>query len=233
MGMIGQTWTFQNGFGAINTFDIQSAPPNAGCRDGDSLVVHMTKATKDTYWQIGAEQAELWFVLNHSPDGSWRSTASLVNMPLGSLFSGPMIISADVIDTQSGMPLPYMIAPPDTSTPDHFVNETRSLATGDPGLSYVCNIPADQPLLGPNDGEYWRTDFYLAQVVTPLYTGPAIVSDQYEGVCGHERWFFAPGLGIVEIESLNDGGQIKGNPVCAEFTQAQFWDPRYTIKRTN
>lgn len=232
MGMIGQTWTFQNGFGATNTFEIQAAPPNAGCRDGNNLVMHMTKTTANTYWQFGADHAENWFVLNQNTDGSWRSTASLVNMPLGSLFSGPLVFSSDVIDNQVGMPMPYMIAPPDTSTPDHFINETRSASTGVPGLSFVCNISPDQPLTGPTGGQYWRTDFYLAQAVTPVYSGPAIVSDQFEGICGHERWYFAPGLGIVEIESLNDGGEIRSNPVCSEFTQAMFWDPRYTIKRT-
>jgi hypothetical protein len=232
MGMIGQTWTYINGNGAINTFEIQAVPDGTACRSGNNLAIHMTKTTANTYWQLGAAQAEIWFVLHQNDDGSWRSTASLINMPLGSLFSGPMVLSSDVIDNQPGMPRPYMIAPLDTATGQHFIYETRSSATGVSGLSYTCNVPDGTPLTGPSDGEYWRTDFYIESVSTPMYTGPAIVSDQFEGVCGHEKWYFAPNLGIVEIQSLNDGGEIKNNSsVCNQYTQHQFDSPTYYIKR--
>ena len=131
------------------------------------------------------------------------------------------------------MALPYMISPPDTSTADHFVNETKVSALNTSGLTDDCDIPADQPLNDPNSGEYFRTDFYLANVDTPAYSGPTVVSDQFEDVCGHERWYFAPGLGIVQIDSINDGGEIKGNPVCTQFFQHQFSNPAHTIKRVN
>lgn len=233
MGMIGQTWTFQNALGMTNTFTIESAPPVAACRDGNNLVIHMTKTDKDTYWLLGADQAEILFLLHQNPDGSWRSTASLINEPLGSTFNGPLVATYDVIDNQPGMPMPYMIAPPDTATGDNFINETRATSIGGDSLTFSCEIPAGFPLTGPNDGGYFRTDFYLAQVRTPLYSGAAIVSDQYEGACGHERWYFAPGLGIVEIESLNDGGETKLNPICGSFSQHQFSNPEHTIKRVS
>lgn len=231
MGMIGETWTFQNGNGAINTFEIQAVPANAGCRDGNNLAIHMTKTVTNTYWQMGAPAAEVFTLLHQNPDGSWRATANLINMPQGSLFSGPMVVTSDIIDNRPEMPLPYMIAPMDTSTGQHFIFETRSSGTGAQGLSYVCNIPDGTPLAGPMDGEYWRTDFYIENVSTPLYSGPAIVSDQFEGVCGHEKWYFAPNLGIVEIKPLNDGGEIKMNPVCVNYTTYQFDNPLYYIKR--
>jgi hypothetical protein len=231
MGMIGQTWTFQNALGMTNTFTIEAAPSPAACRGGNNLVIHMTKTDKNTYWLLGADQAEILFLLHQNPDGSWRSTASLVNTPLGSTFGGPAVSSSDVIDNRPGMPMPYMIAPPDTSTGNDLIYESRSAAFGVNGLTYDCTIPPDFPLTGPQDGRYFRTDFYLAEVSTPIYSGPAIVSDQFEGDCGHERWYFAPNLGIVEIESLNDGGVIKRNQACALFSQQPFSNPDHTIKR--
>jgi hypothetical protein len=232
MGMIGQTWIFENSLGMMNTFAIESAPSPAACRDGNNLVIHMTKGDKDTYWLMGADKAEIQFLLHQNPDGSWRSTASLINEPLGSTFNGPMVVTYDVVDNQPGMPLPYMIAPRTTSTGDRFVNETRAVVFGTPDIiTYDCGIPSGFPLTGPQDGEYFRTDFYLAAVDTPIYKGVAVISDQFEGICGHERWAFAPGLGIVQIESLNDGGATKLNPVCESFAQHQFSNPDHTIKR--
>jgi hypothetical protein len=125
-----------------------------------------------------------------------------------------------------------MIAPPDISTGNTFVNQARLVVFATSGiLTYNCGIPSDFPLTGPQDGEYFRTDFYLAAVDTPIYKGVAVISDQFEGICGHERWAFAPKLGIVQIESLNDGGEMKLNPVCESFAQHQFSNPDHTIKR--
>jgi hypothetical protein len=79
-------------------------------------------------------------------------------------------------------------------------------------------------------------------VQTPIYTGPAIVSEQFEGQCGHELWYFAPGFGLVKIESPYDGGQIKGDPVCMTDPTmgdhvlvhgAVVHDPKLTIVRTH
>jgi len=232
MGMIGQTWIFENALGMMNTFVIESAPSPAACRDGNNLVIHMTKMDKDTYWLLGADKAETQFLLHQNSDGSWRSTASLINEPLGSTFNGPLVVTYDVVDNQPQMPLPYLIAPPDTSTGDRFVNESRAVTFVTPDImTYNCGIPSDFPLTGPQGGEYFRTDFYLASVDTPIYKGVAVISDQFEGTCGHERWAFAPGLGIVQIESLNDGGEIKLNPVCELFSQHQFSNPDHTIRR--
>lgn len=237
MGMIGQTWTFQNSFGDINTFEIQAVPTQTACRGGNNLAIHMTKTIARTYWGLGADKAEVWSVLHQNDDGSWRIITNLINFPVGCPWctgaqgtSTPLVFTGEIFDNQPGMPLPYLISPPSTSTSDHFINETRASATNDPGLIYNCTIPAGT-LTGPTDGEYWRTDFYLAQVSTPVYSGTAIVSDQFESVCGHERWYFAPGLGIVEIDSPNDGGQNKPDPVCQNYTQHAYSGPEYNIKR--
>lgn len=233
MGMIGQTWTFQNGNGDINTFTIESVPDGVACRGGNNLAIHMTKTTANAYWGLGVDHAEVWSILHFNADGSGRFISNLINFPLGCPWCGnaPLIITGEIIDNTPDMPLPYLISPPDTSTADHVINETRVSALNVQGLTYNCAIPADQPLADSKGGEYWRTDFYLAEVQTPAYSGPAIVSDQFEDVCGHERWYFAPGMGIVQIDSLNDGGAIKNNPVCNQFFQHNFSSTKYTIKR--
>jgi hypothetical protein len=42
--MIGQTWTFQNGYGDVSTIDIQAAAfCEAGICDGKSVVMHFAK----------------------------------------------------------------------------------------------------------------------------------------------------------------------------------------------
>ena len=235
MGMIGQTWTFQNSFGEMNTFTIEAVPDGVACHGGNNLAIHMTKTTAHTYWGLGIDQAEVWSVLHQNDDGSWRFISNLLNFPSGCPWcgNGPVAITSEVVDNQPSLPLPYLIAPPTTSTGDNFINETRVTGLNTDGLNYTCNIPSDTPLTGLGDGEYFRTDFYLAEVTTPAYSGPAVVSDQYEADCGHERWYFAPGKGIVEIESLNDGGQTKLNPGCRGTFSYQFSTPAFTIKRIN
>ena len=268
MDMIGQTWTFRNGYGDINTFTIEAAAamsrmnadgtvtaitwtdPDglAAGRGGNNLVMHMTKTAKCSYWMLCVPQAEIWFLLHQNADGSWRSTASIINLPHGCPWCGvngepttdPVLLTSDVIDNQPGMAVTYMIAPPTTKPGDHFIFEGRSGATGNVGeLTFDNRIPPGN-LVGPNDGEYFRTDFYIENVITPAYTGPAIVSDQFEGDCGHEKWYFAPpektqrsnfGGGIVKIESLYDGGETKNNPGCATSNGIETHDPKLTIER--
>jgi hypothetical protein len=63
----------------------------------------------------------------------------------------------------------------------------------------------DSVITGPAIAEvFWSTDSYIEQVTTPVYSGPALVSDQREGTCGHEKWYFAPGLGLVKVQPMND-----------------------------
>ena len=252
MEMSGQVWEFQNGYRATNQIKLESPQALTRLNDdgtvtevtwndtsavagraGNNIVMHFAnKSTDCTYWSLCVHNAELWFPLHQNADGSWRSTSSLINMRDGCPWcpAGPFILTSQVIDNQPGMSLPYLIAPPTITAGEHLVNETRVCAGSAPGLTYDNTIPEDS-LCGPMDGEYWRTDFYIADVSTPVYSGPAIVSDQYEGTCGHELWYWAPGWGIVKIESPYDGGEIKGNPICANWGLPETHDPKLTIER--
>lgn len=259
MSMIGQTWLFTNGYGDICTIAIESpgpvhrnnpdgsmldvtwTDPNqfvAG-RGGNNLVMHETK-NNARCWNGLLFDMEVWFPLHQNPDGSWRSTAVLADMPHGCPWCGAngapttdhVFFTSDAIDNQPGMAFPYMIAPPTTKTGDHFIFESRVNSTFDLLLTFDNRIPDGTPLTGPTGGEYFRTDFYIENVSTPVYSGPAIVSDQFEGPCGHEKWYFAPGKGIVRIETLTDGGEIKNNPICVNAAPGTH-DPLLAIERIN
>lgn len=259
MSNIGQTWTFTNDYGDVCKMAVEFPqatnlePDNSvvninftdtsqvAGRTGNTAVIHFNpggiKSNDRCYWMLNVHGAELWFPLHFEADGSSRSTSSVIYLrngcpwcsPDGKPSTDPYINSWQVVDTKPGMALPYFISPPTVTTGDHFINETRVCATGGPGLTYDAVTPAPA-LCGPTDGEYWRTDFYIANVSTPVYSGPAIVSDQFEGMCGHELWYFAPGFGIVKIESPYDGGEIKHDQRCIDWL---VHDPKLTIVRTH
>jgi|GEM_PF-2579542 hypothetical protein len=260
MSNIGQNWTFTNGYGdtcemAVEAPQANNVEPDGSIinitwtdtsqvagRTGDTAVIHFNpggiKSNDRCYWMVNVHGAELWFPLHFEADGSSRSISSVMDLrngcpwcgPTGQASTDPYILSSQVVDNQPGMPMPYLITPPTVTTGDHLINDTRvcGVAAGS-GLTYDPSTPAP-PLCGPTDGEYWRTDFYIDNVSTPVYTGPAIASDQFEGMCGHEKWYFAPGWGIVKIEQPYDGGEIKNDPRCIDWLTH---DPKLDIVRTN
>jgi hypothetical protein len=60
----------------------------------------------------------------------------------------------------------------------------------------------------------WTSKLYVETVDTPAYSGPAVVNEEFEGcasaaqetpdsvACAHEKWYFAPRIGLVEINSI-------------------------------
>jgi hypothetical protein len=65
-------------------------------------------------------------------------------------------------------------------------------------------------------------------VTTPIYSGNASVSEQWENCnadhtnagCGHEKWWFAPELGLVKVWQINSGSGHDGDE-----------DPKITMLR--
>ena len=62
--------------------------------------------------------------------------------------------------------------------------------------------------------------FTLQDVNTPVYRGPALAAEQFEGCpsnwetpeqtqCAHEIWYFAQGIGLVEINAVWEHTVIK------------------------
>lgn len=220
--MIGQTWPFHNGYGDITTISVESAPDGAAGFAGVNAIFHYRKNNARAYWNPGTPDAELWFVLHQQADGSWSSTASLINFPQSCAFctSPPnwKTLTSD-IRAIPGQPIPYGIIPASASTSAKTIIDTsyqsHTLFNGpEPDFSDVSiSQPANPPLP-------WRNSFYIENVSTPVYSGPAIVSEQWEGPCfpimqpgcAHEKWYFAPNLGMVKVVPINIGAGDNADP---------------------
>lgn len=198
---IGTQWDMENDLGDITHFSIESAPVSSSCEAGNHLAVHITKTAARTYWGVGDDGAEEHFTLSIDPDGSFRGIADISRNVIG---LDRLTINWRPVE---GKPTPYLIVPP------YFVRgQPQTIATFYHGylLRHVntndCVTTAED--LGLID---WKSSFYESFVSTPIYSGWAMVSEQWEncddpqfaGGCGaHEKWYFAPHVGLVEI----DGG---------------------------
>jgi hypothetical protein len=69
----------------------------------------------------------------------------------------------------------------------------------------------------------WRTDSSIELVSTPVYSGPALVSEQWESFsgpcfppgqqgCAHEKWYFAPRIGLVRVVPIDTGSGTAADP---------------------
>jgi hypothetical protein len=157
-----------------------------------STVWHYTKNADRAYWGLDCPQAELYFTLEKDSTGAWYNTTGHYIFPFGCPWSPP-IDSVYTNTTTPGMPRPYLII-------------------GDSGITLETTFTDfGQP------NTRWATKTYVEQVDTPVYSGPALVSEQWES-CIHEKWDFAPNLGMVRIESITGMG-------CASI------DPKLTAVR--
>jgi hypothetical protein len=218
--MIGQTWTFQNGYGDVSTIDIQAAAfCEAGICDGKSVVMHFAKTVCRSYWQPGVCGAELWFVIHLEADGSYRAIASKVKFPQGCPYSLCVPSTAPTLTTQNpqliaGMPLPYTVIPAKGMEGQSATVKTAYTSFWQIGAltddAVTPNFPVTQVP--------WSTTSRVQQITTPV-TGPvkALMSEQREGLV-HEIWYAVPGVGFVEFSPL-DFGDGKG------------LDPLLTMKR--
>jgi len=220
--MIGETWTFHNGYGDATTISIEPAPPVAAGFAGNNVVFHYRKENARSYWNPGTPDAELWFVLHQQVDNSWTSTASLIIFPESCVFcTDPPNWTSLTTNTRpiDGKPIPYAIIPAsvtrgETSTIDTMYELHMAFNTKEPDFS---DITLTQP---PVSQVPWRNSFYSEYVSVPAYTGPAMVSEQWEGPCfpvmqpgcAHEKWYFAPALGLVQVVPLNIGAGDNADP---------------------
>lgn len=232
--MVGQRWTFKNAYGDLTWIDVESpaqAEDEVQALTGDpmsgnwlvasDIVFHYTKDGCRPYWQPGVCRAQLWFVLRQQ-QGEWVSIASLIDFPEPPSYADFHRLTADVTAVP-GMPTGYVIVPARGS------QNPVSRVTAYLGYPAVEVLTFDS-VLGPTPPSPtpWRTDAYVENVTTPVYSGPALVSEQWEGPCfpaaagcAHEKWYFAPGLGLVKVAPLDAG------------TGRDDLDPKLTMTRTN
>jgi hypothetical protein len=140
--------------------------------------------------------------MDRTPDGAWYANGGRIIFPLGCAgCPGPLDLPYR-IGTNPDVPRPVLIVPANS---------------GASPVSLKTTIPESYD---PN--ALWRTDGYTEWVETPLYTGWAMVSEQWEGPCVHEKWWFAPDLGLVKVAPLASGDYI---------AECQGLDPKITMVR--
>jgi len=219
---VGEVWTFVNGYGDTTTVTTEAAANPVACRSDRNVIWHNRKTKARAYWNPGIDGAELLFVLHQNPDSSWRSTASVISFPHSCSYctGGWTKATWDILDNPAGVPLPYQIVPPTLHRGDHITIETHADSKGGTGISSLdCLVPDGQLVALPGHGEQWRTEFYLEEISTPMYSGTTSVSEQWENCnaartnagCGHEKWWFAPGLGLVKVWQINSGSGVEGD----------------------
>jgi hypothetical protein len=201
---VGEAWTFQNGYGDTTTITQETAP---GFDGTSGIVWHYQKSNCRAYWNPGDCTSELWFGIKRNADTSWSSTQFLATcsscLGTGHSEGSVTLESPDAND--------YLVIPPNSS-----------FSTGD-AKYFPCWILDSLTWTPNNCGTAgtpiaWQTNGTLEQVSTPIYSGPALVSDQTEGTCPnctHEKWYFAPVLGIVQVtqfQNVTDKGVVQDDP---------------------
>jgi hypothetical protein len=195
--MVGQVWIFQNADATCVTTIHVNAAPDSNYYPAGSIVLNITKNKPECYWAYGTESASVDFLLSPMSDASYRSMGWVAYFPTVLPSWAPSHIYASQVQAPTGAPTPYLIVPPPSLTVSNpMVTETsynRWDFNGQNFNSFVSGPPVANV--------YWKTSFYMQN-------GNAI-SEQWEGVCGHEIWTFAANRGIVAIEFPNDG-----SPTC-------------------
>ena len=206
-------WVFQNGYGDL-TFITQQAPTPSDYLPAGSINWVFQKNACRAYWGAGICDALNHFVLVQQPDGSWTSPATLFYFPtqIPAYMNGFHMMTMNVTQVP-GEIVPYTIIPASATAGVTVSGQTqydRWEAFGSYTFGSILSAA------GSSNGRIsWKTVSYIENVSTPLYTGPALVSDQYEDACIHEKWYFAPGLGLVKIVPLDNGSCTPSDPNLA------------------
>lgn len=209
---VGDTWTFEsfcNNAKQTTTVTIEAAPDNAAGTVGHHIILHFTKTDACAYWGITAAQAEDRFLMLELPEGGWRGVADIPTFPQSCTWcKGHTSVTLNWHPVP-GMSIPYMIVP---------ASITEGQITQIPTQYHMfelwdVNTTDDISSTGDDAGFInWETDFSVENVTTPIYSGLAVVSHQFEG-CNEEKWYFAPNFGLVQIVPLGTCTAIDPNKI--------------------
>lgn len=185
---IGQKWDMvADVTGDVTHFEIVNAPTTD---HADAVNIHVTKTQTRAYWQPGSADAEIWWGMRQLADSRWVADYSIVQ---------PGLQRLDYLhaDTNS-----YMVLPPRGAPAGDYLGHSQD--TWCSGDAY-CTIPLVKVT--------WLARISYPTVDTPVYKGPALLNEEFECgepidineidnplKCAHELWYFAPNIGLVEID---------------------------------
>jgi hypothetical protein len=199
----GDKWTMVNDLGDHTFFEVQPGPAKAACEAGEILILRISKDHARTYWHPNDAGAEDRYYMKRDADGLWRGIQDSPTLEL------PNIFGTDALTIQwrpvAGKLVPYVIVPPVIGVGEKAEYITQYHGWQKSASTTDCLAGQAQFDIGLSD---WSSTFTTAQVDTPAYKGVAIMNEQREGPVVHEKWYFAPGVGLVQIESLTPGMQV-------------------------
>lgn len=207
---LNHTWTFVNGYGDTTWITVQ--PVTSDFMPTGTVNLVFQKNSCRAYWGAGICDALIHFALSPQPDGSWASMTTLFDFPaqIPAYANGHRMITSDFMPV-SGMFTPYTIIPA-SATDGKLESVSTDYDRYDAYDAYTFNsIVYGQP----SARVFWQTTSYIENVTTPVYSGPALVSEQFESSCIHEKWYLAPDLGIVKIVPLDNGSCTPSDPNLA------------------
>ena len=200
----GQSWTMRDQLGNDTYFQVNSMPDYQACQQGTFLDLYMTKSATAAYWAPGTPGASVHFILKNE-QGTWRGVSEVAGAsPAQAWMAAIETVQKNPIE---GLPTPYVLLPASIAEGQAIEQKTQytALSVWGKDLS-ACVMPLDvnNPPGTFGGVEDWHTIFSVSTVQTPVYSGPAVESD-FLGDNHEEKWYFAPGIGLVGID---DGGII-------------------------
>lgn len=199
----GQSWDMKDTVSGDLTHFETLAVQQAGCEPGRLLDMHITKQNAQDYWQAGLAGAEIHWIMQQDPmSGDWRAAVSLIGY---SAALGPQH-TIDYLWRDSNA---YLVLPGVAySNPQERVGCAQWWADlNSQTTSCLEKVGIETPCAR------WTARLSTQNVETPVYSGPALLNEEFEGCaaneetpsqtqCPHELWYFAPKVGLVEINAL-------------------------------
>ena len=199
----GQSWDMKDTVSGDLTHFETLAVEHAGCQPGRLLDMHITKQNTQDYWQAGLAGAEVhWIMQQDRMSGDWRAAVSVIGY---SAPSGPPH-TVDYVWQDSNA---YLVVPGIAySNPQERVGCAQWWADlNTQTTSCLDKVGIETP------SARWTAKLSIQNVKTPVYSGPALMNEEFEGCaankgtpsqtqCPHELWYFAPRVGLVEINAV-------------------------------
>jgi hypothetical protein len=199
----GQSWDMRDQEGRTTHFETLVVQ-NVACHDGESVDMHITKTSTDAYWNVEFPAADIHWILHRDVNGAWRASASLFRDETTADQNG-ITINYEWLDANA-----YLVVPSQLMQGDSLVRTGYAIWH----MDRQQQTPACLSGLAPAALYRWTSKLSVQYVNTPVYSGSAVMNEQFEGCgssedeqsnlnkCAHEQWFFAPRIGLVEINAL-------------------------------